>query len=390
MDREWLAEDRHPTERYVTCDRGHDHWGGGGAAGLRLHHQDENGTHRYLMQQRGPGVQHAGTWAPPSGALAEGEHPVQGALREAQEEIGPFQSSGHEIAHTNDHGGWAFHTVTADTPHMFDPQFSEESQDAAWLTPEEIDEMPLHPGFKESWNDLRPQPKQRFSAAIPNERELAPFRDNEMCYEYAAGVAKKWPHLRQESGFYVSDRPHDHSWNIGPDGTIVDTTAQQHPGPEIVPSDHPDYGRYVSYDRHPEQAQIAAHQAGLHQGTEADYQGICPLCTGKISSAAPQPPNLRVSTGTEHCGNCKMFDAGKCWGYGNVKVGNDDVCDSWSLETKESATKAVIPLPENEGKSTEPQEVAGPWDHWPEDGELTNEEKHHELQWADSGHGLVE
>lgn len=159
-------------EGFTTCDLGHQHYGLGGAAGLMLHHQDPvSGTHRYLMQQRSPYVDHGGTWAPPSGALDPGEHPIMGALREAQEELGPFQSSNHQVAHTNDHGGWAFHTVTADTPHMFDPELDDESSDAAWLTPEEIDEMPLHPGFRESWNDLRPPPQQRTAKTASNPRE---------------------------------------------------------------------------------------------------------------------------------------------------------------------------------------------------------------------------
>lgn len=165
-------ESYNPNDYYVQCDQGHPHWGAEGAAGLMLHHQDENGIHRYLMQQRSPYVEHGDTWAPPAGALAPGERPEQGAVREAQEELGRFPSSNHQVAHVNDHGGWAFHTVSADTPYMFDPELNEESQDAAWLTPEEIDELPLHPDFRESWKDLRPTPKQRMAAYVPWDGEL--------------------------------------------------------------------------------------------------------------------------------------------------------------------------------------------------------------------------
>jgi 8-oxo-dGTP diphosphatase len=165
--------DDYSNDRYVTCDRGHTHWGSGGAAGLMLHHQDENGVHRYLMQQRSSWVQHGETWAPASGALDPGEHPIQGALREAYEEYGgQFPSNNHEIAHVNDHGGWKFHTVTADSPTMFDPKESDEVADAAWLTPEEIDELPLHPGFSESWVDLRPNDQRRTFSSHPRSRSM--------------------------------------------------------------------------------------------------------------------------------------------------------------------------------------------------------------------------
>lgn len=147
-------------DKWITCDRGCIHWGGAGAAGLMLHN---NG--RYLLQQRSRYVDHGLTWAPPSGALRHGEHPINGAVREAREEMGEFPFENPQVVHTTDHGGWAFHTVAADAPHQFEPQLLDhESEDAGWFTPAEIDELPLHPGFRESWNELRPQPpQQRFA-----------------------------------------------------------------------------------------------------------------------------------------------------------------------------------------------------------------------------------
>jgi hypothetical protein len=43
-----------------------------------------------------------------------------------------------------------------------------------------------------------------------------------------------------------------------------------------------------------------------------------------------------------------------------------------------------------DGSSDRASTQPTPQDPWPEWGELTNEEKHHEIQWGDSGHGLVE
>lgn len=52
------------------------------------------------------------------------------------------------------------------------------------------------------------------------------------------------------------------------------------------------------------------------------------------------PPHLRVSSSSEadqpehECGTCLMYDfaTGTCWGYGNLPVDGEWVCDSWSLD----------------------------------------------------------
>lgn len=69
-------------------------------------------------------------------------------------------------------------------------------------------------------------------------------------------------------------------------------------------------------------------------GNGWEYDGeIPPENLRRVASEAPEPPNLRDATGEKHkCGNCKMFDKGVCWGYGNKKVGYDDVCDSWAAD----------------------------------------------------------
>lgn len=168
-------------DHFVTCDRGCTHWGGAGAAGLMLHN---NG--RYLLQQRSRYVDHGLTWAPPSGALRHGEHPINGAVREAREEMGEFPFENPQVVHTTDHGGWAFHTVAADAPHQFEPQLLDhESEDAGWFTPAEIDELSLHPGFRESWNELRPQPPQQRFAGQELDEFVAPNDPKDMPNEGA-------------------------------------------------------------------------------------------------------------------------------------------------------------------------------------------------------------
>lgn len=55
-------------------------------------------------------------------------------------------------------------------------------------------------------------------------------------------------------------------------------------------------------------------------------------------SAAPAPPGYRSAGGAdERCGTCLMFDQGRCWGYGNVAVEADHVCDSWTADEPSEA-----------------------------------------------------
>jgi 2'-5' RNA ligase len=135
---------------------------------------------------------------------------------------------------------------------------------------------------------------------IPALDELAPYRYDKECYEVARSLAQQWPHLKEDAGFYVHPTrgPGDHGWNIASDGTIVDMTAAQHDyngpedepeddfegewpapqHPEIISPDHPNYARYVSWTRHPEQSQVISHDRGEHVPGSSGYVDICPKC----------------------------------------------------------------------------------------------------------------
>lgn len=53
---------------------------------------------------------------------------------------------------------------------------------------------------------------------------------------------------------------------------------------------------------------------------------------------APQPPDFRAADleTEERCGTCKMYWAGRCWGFGNTAVGKEDVCDNWARDPEMS------------------------------------------------------
>lgn len=139
-------------EHYVECDEGHEHWGPYGAAGLLICHHGDDGQTRYLLQRRAGWVDHGGTWGIPGGALHEDESPEEGAYRETREEMGELPTLRHHDTHTDDHGGWAYHTVIADAPHQFITGRGRdgESTDHNWFTANEMRHLPLHPGFAES------------------------------------------------------------------------------------------------------------------------------------------------------------------------------------------------------------------------------------------------
>jgi SPP1 gp7 family putative phage head morphogenesis protein len=149
----------HPGEKHVTCSRGHKHWGEHGAAGLLVRAR-VNGQYRYLLQKRSATGDHPNVWSLPGGALLQDEDAITGAYREAGEELGqiPADVKPHHTV-VDDHGGWAFHTVVADSPAEFTPtcdgESPEETAGWAWLTAKEIDKLPLHPGFAGAWETVR-------------------------------------------------------------------------------------------------------------------------------------------------------------------------------------------------------------------------------------------
>jgi 2'-5' RNA ligase/8-oxo-dGTP pyrophosphatase MutT (NUDIX family) len=147
-------------DRYTECDQGHRHWGAAGAAGLLIRHKRPSGEHEYLLQKRSPYVQHGGTWSTPGGALGHGETPEEGAVREGEEELGGLPDDlRHSHTSHDEHGGWKYSTVVMDSPRRFEPEGGGESDwehgGHGWFTPEEMKDLPLHPGFAASWDRVR-------------------------------------------------------------------------------------------------------------------------------------------------------------------------------------------------------------------------------------------
>ncbi len=143
---------------WVSCARGHDHWGLHGAAGLLLRDQD-----RILLQHRAIWSHHGGTWGLLGGARDSEEAAAATALREAAEE-GDISSDAVDVRATyvDDHGGWSYTTVLAEvgvtTPQPLKMHPKAESIELAWVDRAQVGTRPLHPGFAESWSVLAAAP----------------------------------------------------------------------------------------------------------------------------------------------------------------------------------------------------------------------------------------
>lgn len=142
---------------WAWCRLGHRHWGVHGAAGVLLTAPDPGGRTHVLLQHRAAWSHHGDTWGVPGGARHAGETPEQSALRETSEETGLVTSAVRTLeVHVDDHGGWSYTTVLATASRLLEVHdLDAESTAVRWVPVEDVDQLPLHPGFAESWPLLR-------------------------------------------------------------------------------------------------------------------------------------------------------------------------------------------------------------------------------------------
>ncbi|WP_308159296.1 NUDIX hydrolase, partial [Curtobacterium sp. ISL-83] len=144
---------RDPGDAWAVGPDGTKAWGRFGAAGLLV----DDGDGRVLLQHRVEWSHHGGTWGIPGGARHLGEDAVTGALRESAEEAG-VPADGIDLRHTAvlDLGFWTYTTVVGRASRPFEPVIADrESLALSWIPVDEVDDLPLHPGFGRSWSALR-------------------------------------------------------------------------------------------------------------------------------------------------------------------------------------------------------------------------------------------
>ncbi len=146
---------RQAGDAWLECRCGNRHWGLHGAAGLLLVRRTATG-HDVVLQHRIAWSDQGGTWGIPGGALAPGEDPVAGAIREAVEEAG-LDAEALEVVTTRvlDHVDWAYTTAVAratgpQRPRPTDP----ESEAIAWVDTAAVADLPLHTAFAAAWPEL--------------------------------------------------------------------------------------------------------------------------------------------------------------------------------------------------------------------------------------------
>ncbi len=150
-------------DAWVEAPDGKRYWGRYGAAGLLVH--TEAGV---LLQHRAEWSHFGGTWGLPGGARHEGESAVAGAVREAGEEAGvPAELLQLAFTSTFDLGFWSYVTVVVRATSPFTPTIGDaESLELRWVPLDEVDSLPLHPGFAASWPALRARLDERSRVVV--------------------------------------------------------------------------------------------------------------------------------------------------------------------------------------------------------------------------------
>ena len=183
---------------WVISDSGAHYWGRYGAAGLLLRAPRPDGTPAVLLQHRAVWSHQGGTWGLPGGARDSHETPEETAVREAHEEAGlPAERLAVRgaivTAEVAGIGGthWSYTTVVADAAELLHTVPNRESAEMRWVAEDEVDDLPLHPGFAASWKRLRTRP------------ELVPLGHGD---ERRRGLPRT---IEVEAGFFVWCMPGD-------------------------------------------------------------------------------------------------------------------------------------------------------------------------------------
>jgi 8-oxo-dGTP pyrophosphatase MutT (NUDIX family) len=154
--------ERRTGDGFMRCSDGHVRWGVYGAAGVVFVVHDAETPDgaiqpRLMLQKRSAFAHEGGTWSCAGGALDLGETPLEGALREAMEEVGsvpgtPALLGTYEFVPATD---WTYTTVVVEVEERFGESMNFETDAVGWFTFEEVDELPLHAGFAAAWPHLR-------------------------------------------------------------------------------------------------------------------------------------------------------------------------------------------------------------------------------------------
>ncbi|HSI93131.1 MAG TPA: NUDIX hydrolase [Jiangellaceae bacterium] len=116
-----------------------------------------------LLQHRAEWSHYGGTWGLPGGARASAEPAHTAALREATEEAAvPVAAVRPSHSWIEDHRAWSYTTLVGQAPHRVHAYPADlESHEIRWVPFDEVEALPLHPGFAAHWGRLREQALRR-------------------------------------------------------------------------------------------------------------------------------------------------------------------------------------------------------------------------------------
>lgn len=200
-------------DAWVTAPDGRKFWGTFGASGLLAVDPDRG----VLLQHRVEWSHFGGTWALPGGARHRSESPVQGAFREAAEEAGvPEGACRVRFTSVVDLGVWSYTTVVADVVTPFEAVISDpESLALEWVPVDEVDALPLHPGFAAAWPGIRAALAHR-PRIVVDAANVVGARPNGWWKDRAGAAERLLSALDALAGVGVSaaelDLPHTHWW----------------------------------------------------------------------------------------------------------------------------------------------------------------------------------
>lgn len=141
---------------FVRCSDGHVRWGVFGAAGVVFVIRESDGP-KVMLQKRSQMAHEGGTWSCAGGALDQGELPLEGALREASEEVGSVPGTPRLIGEYlfKPAVDWAYTTVVVEVDERFGSSINFETDAVDWFAPDQVESMDLHAGFAAAWPHLR-------------------------------------------------------------------------------------------------------------------------------------------------------------------------------------------------------------------------------------------
>jgi ADP-ribose pyrophosphatase YjhB (NUDIX family) len=103
---------------------------------------------KQILLMRRKGADHAGEWSVPGGHVEAGERPETAAKREVREETGHEHKGGLSPFLHTDSGKVAFTTFLAQARDEFTPTLNDEHDQAKWVSIDEAESLPLHPGVR--------------------------------------------------------------------------------------------------------------------------------------------------------------------------------------------------------------------------------------------------